>query len=89
MSNDHVPEPFRSLLNDLTRSHRAAHEELREGMAALARAAALPSQSRYRRPPGECSFCDKYRDDPMMPPHTASDRCESGKHSHCTCDTCF
>jgi hypothetical protein len=37
MSNDHVAEPFRSLLNDLTRSHRAAHEELREGMAALNR----------------------------------------------------
>jgi hypothetical protein len=37
MSNDHVPEPFRSLLNDLTRSHRAAREELREGMAALNR----------------------------------------------------
>ena len=21
--------------------------------------------------------------------HDASDRCESGKHPHCTCDTCF
>ena len=37
MSNDHVSEPFRSLLNDLTRNHRASREELREGMAALTR----------------------------------------------------
>jgi len=37
-----------------------------------------------------CSTCDR---DPegrqLMPPHTASDRCESGKHDHCSCDTCF
>jgi hypothetical protein len=37
MSNDHVPEPFRSLLNDLTRNHRAAHAELRDGAAAINR----------------------------------------------------
>ena len=23
------------------------------------------------------------------PPHKASPNCESGGHSHCTCDTCF
>jgi hypothetical protein len=23
------------------------------------------------------------------PPHNASPKCESGRHSHCTCDTCF
>ena len=23
------------------------------------------------------------------PPHEASDRCASGGHDHCTCDTCF
>jgi len=23
------------------------------------------------------------------PRHKASDSCESGKHKHCTCDTCF
>lgn len=43
----------------------------------------------YRRPPGECSCCDQHRNDKMMPSHTASDRCESGKRNHCTCDTCF
>jgi hypothetical protein len=44
---------------------------------------------RRRRPKGECSYCDQFGDDPMMPRHTPSDRCESGKHPHCTCDTCF
>lgn len=42
-----------------------------------------------RRPKGECAYCDQYGDDPMMPRHNASERCESGKHPHCTCDTCF
>lgn len=44
---------------------------------------------RYRRPRGECVYCDKYGDDGMMPPHTASNGCESGKHPHCTCDVCY
>jgi hypothetical protein len=39
--------------------------------------------------PGTCRYCDQCRTDPMMPYHEASDRCESGKHNHCTCDTCF
>lgn len=25
----------------------------------------------------------------FAPRHKASSRCQSGKHSHCTCDTCF
>lgn len=25
----------------------------------------------------------------FAPNHKPSDRCESGKHPHCTCDTCF
>lgn len=41
------------------------------------------------RPPGECAFCDEHRNDSMMPSHDPSPRCESGKHPHCTCDTCF
>lgn len=36
-----------------------------------------------------CPFCAQHGADPMMPYHDASDRCESGKHPHCTCDTCF
>ena len=42
-----------------------------------------------RMPVGQCSYCDQYGDDPMMPSHTPSSRCESGKRPHCTCDTCF
>lgn len=44
---------------------------------------------RYRRPIGECVTCDSNRNDGMMPSHTPSDRCESGKRQHCTCDVCF
>ena len=44
---------------------------------------------RTRLPPGECSYCDRDRNDTMMPPHDASRFCESGKHDHCTCDTCY
>jgi hypothetical protein len=51
--------------------------------------ALLKKPDNYRRPPGECAFCDKHRNDQMMPSHTASERCESGKHPHCTCDVCF
>lgn len=43
----------------------------------------------YRLPEGCCSYCDKFRDDKMMPPHTPSKNCESGKRPHCTCDVCF
>ena len=43
----------------------------------------------YRRPLGECKYCDEHRNDSMMPSHTASERCESGKHPHCTCDVCY
>jgi len=38
MSNDHVAEPFRSILNAISNNHRTAREELREGLAALDRA---------------------------------------------------
>lgn len=27
--------------------------------------------------------------DAFAPRHEASDRCQSGKRAHCTCDTCF
>lgn len=26
---------------------------------------------------------------PFAPPHKASETCRSGKHNHCTCDSCF
>jgi hypothetical protein len=42
-------------------------------------------------PKGECTYCDLEYDKPtgFFPPHTASPRCQSGQHSHCTCDTSF
>lgn len=40
-------------------------------------------------PVGRCAYCDANRNDPMMPNHFASPRCESGGRAHCTCDTCF
>ena len=37
-----------------------------------------------------CSTCatDPNREK-LMPPHDASNQCESGKRDHCSCDTCF
>jgi hypothetical protein len=48
-----------------------------------------PATRAHWLPPGECAFCDSHHLDPMMPYHDASSRCESGKHPHCTCDTCY
>lgn len=42
--------------------------------------------------PGTCQTCDRERGKPgtpFFPPHDASARCESGRHNHCSCDTCF
>jgi len=38
-----------------------------------------------------CGDCDRYKAEGTrhFPPHTASDRCESGKKAHCACDVCF
>lgn len=46
---------------------------------------------RRQLPEGECAYCDRERTagNNFFPSHDASDRCESGKHPHCTCDTCF
>lgn len=46
---------------------------------------------RHKLVPGQCAYCDREReaDSTFHPSHDASDRCESGKRAHCTCDTCF
>lgn len=38
-----------------------------------------------------CAYCEREKaaGNTFFPRHFASDRCESGKHNHCTCDTCF
>lgn len=42
-------------------------------------------------PLGECNYCDREREqgNEFFPPHTARPSCQSGRHNHCTCDTCF
>lgn len=44
-----------------------------------------------RAPKGECKTCDDTRErgETHFPDHYASMGCKSGKHPHCTCDTCF
>jgi hypothetical protein len=42
-----------------------------------------------KAPHGECDCCNKEGLNFFHPPHDASERCESGKHPHCSCDTCF
>lgn len=39
----------------------------------------------------QCVYCDRERQagNDFHPPHDASLNCESGKHNHCSCDTCF
>jgi len=64
-------------------------DDLLNTIVEIARAGAPKPIRRYRAPTGQCSYCDDHRDDTMMPPHDASPRCESGKHQHCTCNTCF
>jgi hypothetical protein len=48
---------------------------------------------RHKAAPGECVTCDREREigdkNQFHPSHDASPRCESGKHAHCSCDTCF
>ncbi len=48
-----------------------------------------PKQRRYILSGGLCVTCSQHIASEMMPPHDASDRCESGKRPHCTCDVCF
>ncbi len=51
-----------------------------------------PNQKRrHKLPPGECKYCDVERADgnEHHPSHDASDRCESGKRNHCSCEVCW
>lgn len=61
-----------------------------KGLCANEAADRRPSR-RKRLEPGECPSCDREREagNSFHPSHDASERCESGKHPHCTCDTCF
>jgi hypothetical protein len=51
--------------------------------------AETPTPRRSILPEGECAYCDRTRSHSIAPSHDASPNCQSGKHPHCTCDTCF
>lgn len=75
-----IVERFNSL------SGRAIQKEATERLGPLVRPKRL-----HKAPLGECACCDRERQASNMfhPFHDASEQCESGKHSHCSCDTCF
>lgn len=37
----------------------------------------------------DCQTCKSQDENDFHPSHDASARCESGRHSHCSCDLCF
>jgi len=71
--NPTLAQPFRAILNAATPHVAAAPRPVR----------------RQKAQSGECAYCDREGSNSFHPPHDASPRCESGKHSHCSCDTCF
>lgn len=48
-------------------------------------------QGRYARYYVGCITCEREMEtgSSFFPPHNARESCESGKHNHCSCDTCF
>jgi hypothetical protein len=50
-----------------------------------------PRKRRHKVPAGECKYCDAERaeENEHHPSHDASERCESGKRNHCSCDACW
>lgn len=49
-----------------------------------------PQQVRRQSNP-LCAYCQKMaeRQEKYFPKHDASDKCESGRHTHCTCEVCW
>ena len=70
------------------RRHQVKRPERPADLAAAVDALRGPSKRRHKLPPGECKYCDGEKGT-FHPPHDAADRCESGKRTHCSCDTCF
>jgi hypothetical protein len=59
--------------------------------ASEARIVKVVHGQRTLRSPQDCDLCKyamEHRSEPV-PYHDASERCESGKREHCSCDTCF
>ena len=65
--------------------------EMPADLVAAVEALRGPGGRRHKMPPGECAFCDREREagSSFHPSHDATDHCQSGKHDHCTCDSCF
>lgn len=36
----------------------------------------------------DCAYCARETSD-FFPSHDAGSNCQSGRHNHCTCDSCF
>lgn len=82
----HITQPKKSTRDEViysSRNYNALTAHMRTAIAGATKS------NVYRMPPGECAYCDQCRTDSMMPSHTASSHCESGKRNHCTCDACF
>lgn len=48
-------------------------------------------QGKYTRYYIGCITCEREMEtgNSFFPSHNESSRCESGKHNHCSCDSCF
>lgn len=48
-------------------------------------------ERKHQRYVDGCATCERIKTQHggFGPDHDASERCESGKFSHCSCDTCF
>ena len=100
-SAEKIVEFFKDDLDGVADEVLAVRQKERDRIAAV-RASAKQQQNQpkeekmsneyvYMAPEGECRLCDRARetDDKMMPSHTASIVCESGRRPHCTCDKCY
>jgi hypothetical protein len=47
------------------------------------------ARSIRRQKVNNCPYCKAEGMNFFHPPHDASERCESGKRNHCSCDLCF
>lgn len=65
--------------------------DARSALKRIAEAKRDPNLRRHKAPPGTCKFCDEMSKYHIVhhPSHDPSKRCESGRRTHCTCDTCW
>lgn len=84
-----LPKGARVLSSADVGSHEVVEVGVDDVIAALDPGSSGPPRCRrHRLARGECPYCDEQVSE-FHPPHDASDRCESGGRSHCSCDVCF